>query len=111
MRWARLTDDDRRMLDGKIDQVVGLFQEKYGDTREQAVTALTHYLESYGLRRHGRAPRPTQTWPLIVMSVGMAGFATMIAFALANRKAGRGGETPEQSTGDEFSTRPETQYQ
>jgi hypothetical protein len=98
------------MLDGKIDQVVGLFQEKYGDTREQAVNALAHYLESYGLRGHGRAPRPTQTWPLIVMSVGMAGFATMIAIVLANHKSGRRGETPEQPVGDEFFTSPETQY-
>jgi uncharacterized protein YjbJ (UPF0337 family) len=110
MRWARLTDDDRRMLDGKIDQVVGLFQERYGDTREQAVKALAHYLEGYGLRRHGRAPRPTQTWPLIVMSVGMAGIATMIAFTLANRKAARRGETPEQFVSDESFTSPETKY-
>jgi uncharacterized protein YjbJ (UPF0337 family) len=101
MRWARLTDDDRRMMDGQIDQLVGLFQEKYGDTREQAVKALAHYLQGYG-RRHGRAPRPTKIWPLIVLSAGVAGFATMVAFALAHRKAGRRAETSGQPIGDEF---------
>jgi uncharacterized protein YjbJ (UPF0337 family) len=110
MRWARLTDDDRRMLDGTIDQVVGLFQERYGDTREQAVKALAHYLESYGLHKHGRGSHPTRTWPLILMSVGMAGFAAMIAFALANRKAAHRGTTPEQFVGDESFTDTATKY-
>jgi uncharacterized protein YjbJ (UPF0337 family) len=110
MRWARLADDDRRMLDGKIDQIIGLFQERYGDTREQAVKALAHYLEVYGLRRPARASYPTRTWPLIVMSAGMAGFATMIAFALANRKTGRRSTTPEQFVGDKSFTGPATMY-
>lgn len=85
MRWARLADDDRRMLDGKIDQMVGLFQERYGDTREQSVKALARYLEGYGLRKHSRAVRPARIWPLIVASAGLAGFVTAIAFALAKR--------------------------
>ncbi|MEZ4674748.1 MAG: CsbD family protein [Caldilineaceae bacterium] len=49
--WGRLTEDDRRMLDGKIDQLVGLFQERYGYTQERAAAALEHYLG-------GRAKKP-----------------------------------------------------
>jgi hypothetical protein len=40
----------------------------------------------------------------------MAGFATMIAFALANRKAARRGETPEQFISDESFSSPATKY-
>lgn len=45
--WGRLTDNDRRILDGKIDQMVGLFQERYGYTQERATQAVTRYLGRY----------------------------------------------------------------
>ena len=70
--WGRLTEDDRRMLDGKIDQLVGLFQERYGYTQERAAAALEHYLG-------GRAKKPAKPAvtvigsPLVVSSV--IGFA------------------------------------
>jgi uncharacterized protein YjbJ (UPF0337 family) len=34
--WGELTDDDLDKVDGKRDQLLGLLQEKYGYTREQA---------------------------------------------------------------------------
>lgn len=34
--WGKLTDDDLDKVDGKFDQFIGLLQEKYGYTREQA---------------------------------------------------------------------------
>ncbi len=34
--WARLTDDDLNRAAGKWDVLVGLLQQKYGYTREQA---------------------------------------------------------------------------
>lgn len=42
--WGRLTDNDRRLLDGRIDQLLGIFQERYGYTRENAAAALNSYL-------------------------------------------------------------------
>ncbi len=111
MGWAQLTDDDRRMLDGKLDQMVGLFQERYGDTRARSVKALTHYLEDYGLRRHGHAPRLTQSWPLIVASVGMAGFATAIAFAFAKRKSGHPDTAVEEPVGPDVFEFPEALFE
>jgi len=34
--WGKLTDDDLDKVDGKFDQFIGVLQEKYGYTREQA---------------------------------------------------------------------------
>lgn len=102
MQVARLTDDDRSLLDGKINQMVGLFQEKYGDTRKRSLKALAHYLEEYGLRQHSHKMRPAQTWLLITLSVGLSGIATAIAYTLTHRKPAYRAATPEQDTSDEF---------
>jgi len=42
--WGRLTENDRLMFDGKIDQMLGILQERYGYTREHAATMLEQYL-------------------------------------------------------------------
>jgi len=34
--WNKLTDDDLGKVEGKFEKLVGLLQEKYGYTREQA---------------------------------------------------------------------------
>jgi len=34
--WGKLTDDDLEQANGKAEQIVGLLQQKYGYTREQA---------------------------------------------------------------------------
>jgi uncharacterized protein YjbJ (UPF0337 family) len=34
--WGKLTDDDLDKAGGKADQLIGLLQQKYGYTREQA---------------------------------------------------------------------------
>jgi uncharacterized protein YjbJ (UPF0337 family) len=34
--WGKLTDDDLEQVGGKFDKLVGLLQEKYGYTRQQA---------------------------------------------------------------------------
>jgi uncharacterized protein YjbJ (UPF0337 family) len=34
--WGKLTDDDLDKVNGKLDQLIGLLQEKYGYTRQQA---------------------------------------------------------------------------
>ncbi len=36
MWWGKLTDDDLDKASGKADQIIGLLQQKYGYTREQA---------------------------------------------------------------------------
>lgn len=34
--WGKLTDDDLEKIDGKYDKLIGMLQEKYGYTLEQA---------------------------------------------------------------------------
>jgi uncharacterized protein YjbJ (UPF0337 family) len=34
--WGKLTDDDLDKASGKAEQLIGLLQQKYGYTREQA---------------------------------------------------------------------------
>lgn len=34
--WGKLTDDDLEKVNGKLDILIGLLQEKYGYTRQQA---------------------------------------------------------------------------
>ena len=34
--WGKLTDDDPEQAAGNAEQIVGLLQQKYGYTREQA---------------------------------------------------------------------------
>lgn len=34
--WGKLTDDDLDKVGGKFDQLIGVLQEKYGYTRQQA---------------------------------------------------------------------------
>ena len=35
--WGKLTDDDLDVINGKLDQLIGKLQEKYGYTKEQAM--------------------------------------------------------------------------
>ena len=34
--WGKVTDDDLERISGRVDQLVGVVQERYGYTREQA---------------------------------------------------------------------------
>ena len=44
--WGKLTDDDLQQIDGKSDQLVGILQQKYGYTKEQAEKELNDKLEA-----------------------------------------------------------------
>jgi uncharacterized protein YjbJ (UPF0337 family) len=35
-QWAKLTDDDLKRIEGNADEAVGVIQERYGRTREEA---------------------------------------------------------------------------
>ena len=38
--WAELTDDDLDRIDGNFDQLVGVLQQKTGESRERIMKAL-----------------------------------------------------------------------
>jgi uncharacterized protein YjbJ (UPF0337 family) len=44
--WGKLTDDDLEQVDGKADQLIGVLQQKYGYTKEQAEKELNEKLEA-----------------------------------------------------------------
>jgi uncharacterized protein YjbJ (UPF0337 family) len=43
--WGKLTDDDLDKASGKAEQFIGLLQQKYGYTREQAEKEFNRRLE------------------------------------------------------------------
>jgi uncharacterized protein YjbJ (UPF0337 family) len=44
--WGKLTDDDLEKAGGKVDKLIGLLQQKYGYTREQAEKEFNKRLEA-----------------------------------------------------------------
>jgi uncharacterized protein YjbJ (UPF0337 family) len=109
-RWAKLTDDDRRLLDGKIDQMVGLFEERYGSTQERAANALTRYLGGYGKSRRGHAAGPVRHWRPVVAVVGLFSLITAGWFALARILSARREAGRREYAGPESFASPEAQF-
>jgi uncharacterized protein YjbJ (UPF0337 family) len=46
--WGKLTDDDLERIGGQKDRLVGLIQEKYGQTREEAEREVERRLSEFG---------------------------------------------------------------
>ena len=51
--WGKLTDDDFDRIGGQKDKLIGLLQERYGYTREQAEEEIEWRLQEYGDRTAG----------------------------------------------------------
>lgn len=47
--WGELTDDDFMKAEGSMDKLVGIIQQRYGDTKEN----IQRILEEAGARRPG----------------------------------------------------------
>jgi uncharacterized protein YjbJ (UPF0337 family) len=45
--WGKLTDDDLDRAGGSFDKLVGLLQERYGYSRQQAEREINQRLEAY----------------------------------------------------------------
>jgi uncharacterized protein YjbJ (UPF0337 family) len=58
-KWAQLTDDDLRYVDGKQDELVGRIQKRTGETRETVETALKDFCSDHGRNQPDiRTPLP-----------------------------------------------------
>ena len=55
--WGNLTDDDFERIGGQKDKLVGLIQERYGYTREQAEQEVERRLQEYGDKTGGAVGR------------------------------------------------------
>jgi uncharacterized protein YjbJ (UPF0337 family) len=42
--WGKLTDNDLRRVDGNVDELTGLLQERYGYAREEAKRQIEQHL-------------------------------------------------------------------
>jgi uncharacterized protein YjbJ (UPF0337 family) len=51
--WGKLTDDDVDRIGGQKDELIGLIQERYGYTREQAEQEIERRLQEYGDKTGG----------------------------------------------------------
>lgn len=45
-KWGELTDDDLDMVEGKVEQLIGVVQEKYEMTRAKAEAEVNEFLTS-----------------------------------------------------------------
>ena len=45
-QWAKLTDDDLQMVQGKREELVGRIQERYGYAKDQASREVDDWLRS-----------------------------------------------------------------
>lgn len=45
--WGKLTDNDLDRVSGRLEELVGLVQERYGYTREQAQQEVERFLEQF----------------------------------------------------------------
>ena len=48
--WGKLTDNDLDRVAGKFEVLVGLLQEKYGYTREQAANEIDRHVTDFEAR-------------------------------------------------------------
>ena len=55
--WGKLTDDDFDRVGGQKDKLIGLIQERYGYTREQAEQEIERRLQEYGDKTGGAVAR------------------------------------------------------
>jgi len=46
--WGKLTDDDLDKVEGKVERLVGLLQEKYGYTKEAAMKEIDRRVKATG---------------------------------------------------------------
>ncbi len=42
-KWAKLTDDDLQLIDGKQDELLGRIQKRTGESREAVEKAIKEY--------------------------------------------------------------------
>ncbi len=49
-KWGRLTDDDLKVAEGRLDAFAGRLQERYGITREEAGKQIDEFMKTHKLR-------------------------------------------------------------
>ena len=80
--WAHITDRDLDKIMGKREQLVGLVQEKYGDTKEKAERDVDYFLKKLNLRSVNAIN------PISISAAILGSLLTIVVFrAIARRLA------------------------
>ena len=76
--WGKLADDDFERIGGQKDKLIGLVQEKYGQTREQAQQEVEWRMKEYGDTVGGRGGNgmPNATEAVVGMATKAQEFGT-----------------------------------
>ncbi|MBI3153721.1 MAG: CsbD family protein [Chloroflexi bacterium] len=45
--WGKLTDDDLTRINGRIEELIGKVQERYGYTKEQAEQEVARFMNQF----------------------------------------------------------------
>lgn len=45
--WGKLTDDDLKRINGRIEELIGKVQERYGYTKEQAEQEVARFMNQF----------------------------------------------------------------
>lgn len=73
--WNKLTHRDVRRIDSELDKIVGLFQERYGDSWEKSASLAERYFSAYrdrtqaaiNARLHRKRRRRGWVWGAVVL--------------------------------------------
>lgn len=44
-QWGKLTDDDLKRIQGSLDQITGILEQRYGYSKDRAERELEHYVD------------------------------------------------------------------
>ena len=75
--WHKLTHRDVRRIDSELDKIVGLFQERYGDSWEKSASLAERYFSAYrdrtqnaiNARLHRKPRRRGWVWGAVVLAI------------------------------------------
>ena len=48
--WGKLTDNDLDRISGRFEELVGLVQQRYSYTKDQAEKEVTHFIEKINMK-------------------------------------------------------------
>lgn len=115
-QWGRLTDDDIRILTGRLESLGGVLEERYGYTRARAEAEVNDFLERYGYRTPSLRTRMRRTagrHPWLLGGGAVAGAVLLVITFVAWRilRSEEIDLTPTarstEATGDEYRERSE----
>jgi uncharacterized protein YjbJ (UPF0337 family) len=92
--WGKLADDDFDRIGGQKDQLIGLVQEKYGHTRDQAQQEVERRFKEYGDKMSGpSSSRMSEANGAVAEMTAKAQELGMTAASMAGEAATAVGET------------------